>query len=158
MSEGTSLLQQQADLYEIQALSAEFAYRIDQGDMETTADLFAEHGSYGRRGETTSVGREAIRSVYKALKANNKNTTRHLFSNFRIKLETPMRASGTCGMVMYAGAGELPLPVKPVLVQDFHDVYVKVDGRWLFQSRAVVRLFVDPNFTTKLPLGTNTSG
>ncbi len=153
MSGAEHLLQRTADLQDIQALSAEFAYRIDQGDMETTADLFAVDGVYGRRGETSSVGREAIRSVYRALKANNVNTTRHLFSNFRITLESPTRASGSCSMVMYAGAGELPQPVKPVLVQDFHDAYVKVDGRWLFQSRAVVRLFVDPGFTVKLPLG-----
>jgi ketosteroid isomerase-like protein len=144
-------------LIAIQELNAEFAFRIDQGDMESAADLFAEDGSYGRRGEAASVGRETIRGVYRALNAARRHTTRHLFSNFRITPESHHRARGSCVMVMYAAAGELPQPVRPVLVQDFHDLYCEIDGRWLFQSREAVRLFVDPDFTVKLPLGTKLS-
>jgi uncharacterized protein (TIGR02246 family) len=151
MSESAELLMA------IQALNAEFAHRIDRGEMETAADLFTEDGSYGRRGDPPSTGREAIRGAYRALNAMKKHTTRHVFTNFLVTPDGPDRARGICVLVMYAGAGDTP-PVTPVLLQDCHDVYVKVDGRWMFKSREGVRLFADPGFTTKLPLGQSKSG
>lgn len=137
----------------IDALIAEFAWRIDHGEAAAVAELFTEDGWYGREDGSRAVGRDAIRSAYAARAARGKRTARHIFTNLRLTVDGPDRAHGTCILLLFAADGTPPHPAVPQLVQDYDDVYHRVDGQWLFAQRSVRRLFVAEDFTPVLPLG-----
>lgn len=142
---------------EIEALVAEFAWRIDRGDPATVADLFTENGWYGRETGDRSVGRDAIREAYAARAAREAEagvrTARHLFTNLRVRQQDDRYATGTSILLLFAADGPPPHPATPLLVQDYDDAYERVDGQWLFASRSVTKLFVGEDFAPVLPLG-----
>ncbi len=143
---------------ELEALNAEFAYRVDHGPTATVADLFVENGSYGRAGGARSRGREEISATYAARQAHGARTARHLFTNLRLTHEGPDRASGTTIMTLFAQDGSPPLPAEVLAVSDFEDVYVRCDdGEWRYQSRTIHTLFTSGR-PTVLPLGPDNGG
>lgn len=129
----------------------EFAHRVDFGPAETIADLFAEDGWY-RWGEKRSVGRDAIREAYRQRAARGVRTARHLCTNLRVSMVSDDEARGESIWLIFAEDGPPPHPAAPLLVADVHDVYVRRDGRWLFQSRQLDDVFVAPDRTPILPL------
>ncbi len=141
----------------IEALIAEFAWRIDRGDPATVADLFTADGRYGRGSGERSVGRDAIRAAYAARAGREATagvrTARHLFTNLRLAQRDPDNAEGSCILLLFAADGPPPHPATPLLVQDYDDTYRRIDGRWLFASRSVGKVFVGENFAPVLPLG-----
>ena len=142
---------------EIEALIAEFAWRIDRGDPASVADLFAPDGWYGRSTGERSVGRDAIRAAYAARAERQAEagvrTARHLFTNLRLERQDADSAAGSCILLLFAADGPPPHPAVPLLVQDYDDTYRRIDGSWLFASRAVAKVFVGENFAPVLPLG-----
>ena len=141
----------------IEALIAEFAWRIDRGDPATVADLFTADGWYGRESGERSVGQDAIRAAYAARAgreaAAGVRTARHLFTNLRLEQLDPDSAAGSCILQLFAADGPPPHPATPLLVQDYDDTYRRVGGRWLFASRSVTKIFVSDRFAPVLPLG-----
>jgi len=129
----------------------EFAYRVDFGPAETVADLFIEDGWYGW-GDKRSVGREAIRDAYRQRAARGLRTSRHLCTNLRFSRLSDDRAQGQSIWLLFAEDGPPPHPAVPLLVADFNDVYIRQDGRWLFESRQLTDIFVDPQRKAVLPL------
>src|SRR5687768_7638091 len=129
----------------------EFAHRVDFGPAETIADLFTEDGSYGW-GDKRSVGREAIKETYRQRAARGIRTARHLCTNLRISMVNDEEARGQSIWLIFAEDGPPPHPAVPLLVADVRDVYVRRDGRWLFQSRQLDDVFVAPDRTPVLPL------
>lgn len=138
---------------ELEALNAEFAYRVDHGPTETVADLFVEHGSYGRTSGERSVGREAIREAYAKRRDHGVRTARHIFTNLRLTFESDTRVRGTTIQLLFAEDGEPPLPAEPLAVSDFDDVYVlDADGAWRYESRTIRSVFLARDRKTVLPL------
>lgn len=138
---------------EIEALIAEFAYRIDHGMSETVADLFTPDGWYGRPDGAKSVGRAAIRAAYAERAGRGERTARHIFTNLRLTIDSAEAAHGTTILLLFAGDGPPLLPARPMLVQDYNDEYRLEDGQWRFAARATHRLFVDETFEDVLKLG-----
>jgi ketosteroid isomerase-like protein len=155
MTDGGEISRQDAALIrsEIEALIAEFAYRIDHGLSETVADLFTEDGWYGRPDGAKSVGRDAIRAAYAKRAERGERTARHIFTNLRLTIDSAEAAHGTTILLLFAGDGPPPLPARPVMVQDYNDEYRLVDGEWRFAERATHRLFVDESYKDVLNLG-----
>jgi hypothetical protein len=135
----------------LQDLVHEFAHRVDFGPVETVADLFAEDGWYAW-GDKRSVGREAIRDTYRQRAARGIRTSRHLCANLRLSMFGDNQAQGQSIWLIFAEDGPPPHPAVPLLVADVTDVYVRQDGRWLFQSRQLEDAFVAPDRTPLLPL------
>jgi len=129
----------------------EFAYLVDFGPAETIADLFAEDGWYGW-GDKRAVGRDAIRDTYRQRAARGLRTARHLTTNLRLSTVSDNEAHGQSIWLIFAEDGPPPHPAVPLLVADVADVYVRQDGRWLFQSRQLTDVFVAPDRTPVLPL------
>jgi ketosteroid isomerase-like protein len=138
---------------EIEALIAEFAYRIDHGLSETVAELFTQDGWYGRANGQKTVGREAIRAAYAERAARGERTARHIFTNLRLTIDSAEAAHGTTILLLFAGDGPPLLPARPMLVQDYADEYRREDGVWRFAARATNRLFVDESYQDVLNLG-----
>lgn len=137
---------------EIEELVIEFAYRIDRGRTDTVADLFAPDGWYGWGPEKRSAGRENIREAYRLRAAGGVRTARHIMTNLRLREIDATHWSGQSIMLIFAENGPPPHPAHPLLVADVDDVFVRHDGRWLFQSRQLTDIFTDPARTPVLPL------
>jgi hypothetical protein len=135
----------------LQDLVHEFAYLVDFGPPETIADLFTEDGCYGW-GQKRSEGRDAIRDTYRQRAARGIRTARHLCSNLRISMLSENEARGQSMWLIFAEDGPPPHPAVPLLVADVTDVYVRRNGRWLFQSRQLTDVFVAPDRKAVLPL------
>jgi SnoaL-like domain len=140
-----------ADALAIQALNVEFAYRVDFGPQESTAELFAEDGWYAWRGKR-SVGRPAIAASYRARAALGERTARHLCLNLRLTGISADEVAGRSLMLVFAENGRPPLPAVPLLLADVDDRYVRFEGQWLFKSRQLTDVFADPARTPVLPL------
>jgi SnoaL-like domain len=155
MSGGGAVSREEAALIrsEIEALIAEFAYRIDHGRSETVAELFTQGGWYGRANGEKSVGRAAIRAAYAGRAERGERTARHVFTNLRLTIDGPQAAHGTTILLLFAGDGPPPLPARPMVVQDYADEYRREGGEWRFAARATKRLFVDESYQDVLKLG-----
>lgn len=142
---------------ELEELVVEFAYRVDHGPTGAAADLFAPDGWYGQGPGRRSTGRENIREAYRLRAAAGPRTARHIMTNLRFQEIDAARWSGQSIMLIFAENGTPPLPAQPLLVADVDDVFVHLDGRWLFQSRQLTDIFADPARTTVLPLAARES-
>ena len=139
----------------IEALNAEFAYRIDHGLGDTVAELFTTDGVYGRSTGERSVGRDAIRQAYSLRAVQGPRTARHLFTNLRLSHEAPDLVHGTTILLLFAEDGSPPGTAQPLVVADYEDSYtLEADGQWRYRSRLIHTLFVDPSGKRgNLPLG-----
>lgn len=141
---------------EIEALNAEFAWRIDHDHSHLVADLFTPDGSYGRAGAGRSTGHKALRQVYAVRAARGARVARHLFTNLRLEFGADEReVRGSCILLLYADDGHAPLPAEANLVADYKDVYrLGDDGHWRYASRTVSHQFRHPQSKpVVLPLG-----
>lgn len=135
--------QQLRDRAAIDALGIEFFYRLDHGLAETLPELFMPEGTQDSgAGAPPLQGREAIRDSYK--KRSKTNVTRHVVTNLHITFEGPDRARVVRTLTFYSGSPPGPLVAQPS-VGDCEEVLVRgKDGRWLYESRKVIRIFVPP--------------
>ncbi|HEX7080652.1 MAG TPA: nuclear transport factor 2 family protein [Gammaproteobacteria bacterium] len=130
----------------LEDLNSAFTRCLDHGDIDALVGLFTEDALY-THGARRSKGRKAIEALFRARTAAGPRTSRHLYSGLTLEIESRTRAAGTSVCMTFAQAGLPPLsPAVPILVADFHDVYVRGDdGRWLFESRRIERIFEDPS-------------
>ena len=125
----------------IEALNAEFAWLIDEQAGRGVPELFTEDGVYAMPNQTYS-GRSQIAEFYGVRKARGQRAARHVFTNLRLKVESPDRATGTVILTLYAYDGAPPYPAVPILIADYNDIYVRAqDGHWRYQSRTLIPVF-----------------
>lgn len=126
---------------ELEALIAQFAWRIDHDGGRGVEDLFTEDGVYGFEFGAMQ-GREAIAGFYRWRRSGETRTSRHLFSNLHVHAASDEKATASCVLTLHAGDGEAPLPLDPVMVADYHDTVVRCgDGAWRFAEREVALVF-----------------
>ncbi|MGW4912731.1 nuclear transport factor 2 family protein [Streptomyces sp. NPDC004270] len=128
----------------IEALIAEFAWRIDHEEGRGVAELFTTTGVYALGGVGELNGRDQIAAFYDWRRSGGPRTSRHLFTN--LHLETldldAGRARGTCVLSLNAAHGEGPHPLSPVMIADYADEYQRAEnGEWLFARRDVSVVF-----------------
>ena len=130
------------DRRSIEDLLVEFAYRLDIGGGLKVHELFEPDGVYVIDGQAVSGQRE-IREGYEQRAERGPRTARHIFTNIRITMDGPDRATVTSIMTLYAADGE---PVHdaafPLVIGDFNDGCVRSsDGVWRFERRELTSLF-----------------
>lgn len=135
-------------------LVLDFARYADQGEYEKVAQLFAEAGTFTRRGETFR-GHAAIADSIDALLQNRRSAprkpswrVRHFCSNIVIDVVSAERALGASYYTIYRYQGERlegvpPIP-GPALIGDYADVFVHTPAGWRFESREVRPAFLNP--------------
>ncbi|BBZ60628.1 nuclear transport factor 2 family protein [Mycolicibacterium monacense] len=134
----------------IETLVAEFAWLIDHESGRGVAELFTHDGEY-EMGPVSLSGRSEIEEFYRRRHAAGPRTSRHLFTNLRLRDVDGDSVRGTCVLSLHAANGVPPHPLSPVIVADYDDEYVRgEDGSWLFRRRTVTVLFGEP---PKLPTG-----
>lgn len=128
---------------EIEGLIAEFAWRIDHVSGEGVEDLFTPDGVYAVN-DWAAEGRDEIARFYERRRARGERTSRHVYTNLRLHTASEERAEGTCVLTLHAADGTPPLPLSPLMVADYDDIYVRGhDGVWRFARRSARLLFGD---------------
>lgn len=125
----------------IEALVAEFAWRIDHGEAARVPELFTPDGRFAVPGSAV-VGVDQLVEAFVA-RENQKHTTRHVCTNLRLEMLAEDRARGSVLVTLYRNDGPLAGGVTPFAVNDYEDRYQRGDdGRWRFAERCVVPIFM----------------
>lgn len=131
----------------LQQLCAAY-FRCADDTPEGVGELFASDGVL-TLGSLVLTGRAAIerffRDRYASMRADGR-TTRHAACNFLVIAMDGARATIQSTVLVYSGAGALPLPATlPAGIVDFSDVCVRdTSDRWRFASRHGRTVFTGP--------------
>lgn len=135
----------------LQQLVADFFDEIDVGMGRKAASYYTEDGQFLVGGNTIG-GHEAITAFYaareKRILAEQKDglrTSRHAFTNCRLKLEDSDRAHFTYLLINFSGEGGAPLfgQTTPTIVSDCHMEFVRsASGEWRIYRFGNAPIFV----------------
>jgi hypothetical protein len=123
----------------IRRLMNEYCFRIDAGDLDGFAALFA-HGTWWVRGDpaggatSAAAVRERLVSV---ILYNGKPNTKHVMTNVEVNVDEPgVRATAQCYItVLQAVPPDFPL--QAIFSGHYHDRFECVDGCWRFALREI---------------------
>ncbi|HZP31114.1 MAG TPA: nuclear transport factor 2 family protein [Acidimicrobiia bacterium] len=122
----------------VAALVVEYASRLDAGDLDGVAALFA-HGAFRSPAGTNLVGAEAVRRLYDPVirYADGTPRTKHVLGNLDVTVDhSAATATARCAFVVLQAVPGFPL--QPVLSGRYHDSFAKVDGEWCYLERMVL--------------------
>lgn len=127
----------------IENLLYTYAERIDAGDLEGLAELFA-HGriqaSADAPAEKAVAGRDAVLALYRAstrIYPDGSPHTRHLTSNAIIEVATGgQTAKARSCYTVFQQVDDFPL--QPIIAGRYHDTFQLLDGRWFFDTRIML--------------------
>ena len=125
---------------EIENLLYRYAERIDAGDLEGVADLFA-HGrvaaSPDARPEQTFEGRDRVLALYRGsarIYEDGSPHTKHVTTNAIIEVdEGANSAAARTYFTVFQQVDDFPL--QPIIAGRYHDTFQLIDGRWWFDTR-----------------------
>lgn len=114
-----------------------YAERVDAGDFDGIADLFAEAELYAGQPMQVFRGHAAITGLYRRstrCHADGTPRTRHLVCNPVIDLDdNGLGASCRSTFVVLQATPELPL--QAIIAGRYHDRFACTEGRWHFTRR-----------------------
>jgi hypothetical protein len=127
-----------ADVDDITALIHEYAFRLDAGDLDGVAELFA-HAELGStvRPERARGAQEA-RATYRGVVLYDDGTPRtmHCITNVTVRLDesgTTASARSYFTVLQQVDDGALG----PIIAGAYQDRFERVDGRWRFSERVI---------------------
>ncbi|CAN5483940.1 nuclear transport factor 2 family protein [soil metagenome] len=134
---------------EIENLLYTYAKRIDAGDLDGVADLFAHgriHGQEDGPPETVFEGREAVRALYgrttRIYDDDRTPKTKHLTTNAIIEVDDDAgTATAESSYLVTQATDELPLQV--IITGHYRDTFHRLDdggagrARWWFDTRVM---------------------
>jgi hypothetical protein len=127
-------------------LAGEYWSRADSVQRLSVSELFAEAGVLVL-GSLRLSGRDAIDSFFREREASQRQSgrvTRHFTANFVATVAGPDRARVHSTVLVFSGAGVLPLPcAAPSGIADFEDLCVRdTAAGWRFEQRIGRTVFV----------------
>jgi 3-phenylpropionate/cinnamic acid dioxygenase small subunit len=130
---------------QIENLLYTYAERIDAGDLDGVAEMFAHGRICGMEDgppETVFTGTTGVRAMYEmATRLYDDGTpkTKHLTSNARIDVDDEAgTATSTANYLVSQATPDLPLQV--IVTGHYRDTFHRIDGTWWFDTRI---MFVD---------------
>jgi 3-phenylpropionate/cinnamic acid dioxygenase small subunit len=126
---------------QISNLIYSYAERLDLGNYEGVAELFA-HASVTREGtDERHTGRDAVLARYNGRTrkhADGTPRTKHVTTNLILEVDEEA-GRATCRSyftVLQHVTGEFAL--QPIIAGRYHDTFERVDGHWRFSSRHII--------------------
>ena len=130
---------------EIENLVYTYAERIDAGDLDGVAALFAHGRICGVEDgppETVFEGSTRVRQLYEmATRLYDDGTpkTKHFTTNVRLYVDDDAGAAhGSANYCVTQATSELPLQI--IVTGHYRDTFQRIDGQWWFDTRI---MFVD---------------
>ena len=127
---------------EITALIHEYAFRLDRGDLDGVAALFADAVLRSAANDRVRRGAAEARTLYDPVIIYDDGTPRtmHQLTNVTVKVDGA-RASGRTYFTVLQVTN---LGLHPILGGEYRDQFARVDRRWVFTERLFdARLFGD---------------
>ncbi len=128
---------------QIENLLYTYAERIDAGDFDGVADLFAHgriHGIPDGPPDTVFTGRQAVRDLYGAstriYEDSGTPKSKHLTSNAIIAVDDDA-GTATCRSYFCVLQATDDLPLQPIVTGRYHDTFHRIEGEWWFESRTM---------------------
>ena len=128
---------------EIENLLHSYAERIDAGDLEGVADLFAHGRILGMPDaapEQTFEGRERVLALYRGstrIYPDGSPHTKHVTTNSIIEVdEVASKGAARSYYTVFQQVDDLPL--QPIICGRYHDSFQRIDGRWCFDTRVML--------------------
>jgi hypothetical protein len=138
------------DVEEITGLIHEYAFRLDRGDLDAVAALFANAELRSTRNDRVLRGAAEARTLYEPVIIYDDGTPRtmHQLTNVSVEVEgTTAHARSYFTVLQVTNLG-----LHPILVGEYRDRFARVDGRWTFTERIFdPRLFGDLSGHMGLP-------
>lgn len=125
------------DAEAIRALIVAYAERLDAGDLDGVANLFADATFESARDRTVRTGVE-VRRMYDPVILYEDGTprTKHVLGNLEVDVDADgNHASATCTFTVLQQVDGKPLGA--VLAGRYDDRFERVDGSWRFSERVV---------------------
>ena len=122
--------------HEIAALVYAYAERLDAGDLNGVASLFA-HAGYGPVGGPMLHGTASVRAAFAIVMLHDGiPRTKHVTTNTVIEVDdTNDTATARSYFTVFQATATLPL--QAIVAGRYHDRFDRVDGAWRFAERAV---------------------
>jgi hypothetical protein len=126
-----------SDVEGISALIMTYAERIDAGDLDGVAALFA-HATWRVPARTEPFsGTAAVRRVYDAvILYDGSPCTRHVVTNLVVELGGADRAVARSYFTVFQALADFPL--QPIIAGRYHDAFERVAGAWRFADRLIL--------------------
>jgi 3-phenylpropionate/cinnamic acid dioxygenase small subunit len=120
---------------EITALVHEYAFRLDAGDLDGVAALFAHAELRSTRHERVLRGTAEARTLYDPVVVYEDGTPRtmHQLTNVTVTVDAGgehARARTYFTVLQVTGQG-----LHPILGGEYRDRFARIDGRWAFTER-----------------------
>jgi len=122
---------------DIAALVFRYAERLDAGDLEGAAALFA-HASYGATTGPALRGKEAVLKVLRALVILYEGVprTKHVTTNLVVDVdENGNAATARSYFTVFQSTDDLPL--QAIVAGRYEDRFACVAGEWRFEERLI---------------------
>jgi hypothetical protein len=118
---------------DITALIHEYAFRLDGGDLDGVAALFANAELRSTRSDRVRRGVAEARALYDPVILYEDGTPRtvHQLTNVTVSIDGPTAQARTYFTVLQVTG----LGLHPILVGEYRDRFALVDGRWEFTER-----------------------
>ena len=125
------------DLEDITALVMRYAERLDAGDLDGVAALFA-HATWRSPARAEPLrGAEQVRRAYDGvLLYDGIPATRHVVTNLVVELEPPDRARARSYFTVFQARPDLPL--QAIICGRYHDAFERAGGAWRFADRLIL--------------------
>ena len=123
---------------QVRALVVTYAERLDTGDLDGVAQLFARGSFRSARGGPPRVGVDAVRKMYDAVVLYEDGTphTKHVLGNLVVDVDdTAGTATASCTFTVIQRADDAPL--QAVLSGRYVDRFERDGGVWHFVERVV---------------------
>lgn len=120
-----------------------YAERIDAGDLDGVASLFAHgriHGVDGGPPSTVFEGRDRVRELYEVstrLYDDGTPRTKHVTTNAIVEVDE--QAGTASARSYYTVFQQTPdLPLQAIITGRYRDTFHRVDGAWWFDTRVML--------------------
>ena len=128
---------------QIENLMYTYAERIDAGNLEGVADLFANGrivASPDAPLETVVAGRDEVLGMYQGstrLYPCGTPRTKHVTTNAIIEVDDDAgTASARSHYTVFQQLDDFPL--QPIITGRYHDTFHRIDGQWWFDQRTML--------------------
>ena len=131
-----------SDVVAITALIHEYAFRLDGGDLDGVAALFANAELSSTRGDRVRRGAAEARTLFDPVIIYDDGTPRtvHQLTNVTVDVDGPTARARSYFTVLQV----TDLGLHPILIGEYRDRFALVEGRWEFTERVFdPRLFGD---------------
>jgi 3-phenylpropionate/cinnamic acid dioxygenase small subunit len=125
------------DVEDITALVMRYAERLDAGDLDGVAALFA-HATWRSPARAEPLrGAEQVRGAYDGvLLYDGIPATRHVVTNLVVEVEPPERARARSYFTVFQARPDFPL--QAIICGRYHDAFERAGGGWRFADRLIL--------------------